>query len=96
MAEREVVYVKANNAGSTAGILACVFAALGMLMVSVVFVPLAALIAILGLLGALVQMNISGIGLNLFAFVLIAVGIVTSPVLIGFMLMVGGMLHLTP
>jgi len=96
MAEREVLYVKTNNAGSTAGIVACVFAPLGIVTFSVVFVPLAAIIAVFGLVGAILQMNVSGIGLNLFAWLLIVVGIVTSPVLIAFILMVAGMLHLTP
>lgn len=96
MAEREVLYVKTNNAGSTAGIVACVFAALGIVTFSVVFVPLAAIIAVFGLVGAILQMNVSGIGFNLFAWLLILVGIVTSPVLIAFILMVAGMLHLTP
>ncbi|REG82897.1 hypothetical protein [Marinomonas pollencensis] len=96
MAKPEVVYVTANNAGNSAGIFACVLAALGIFTLSVVFVPLAAIVAICGLVSAILQVNVSGIGLNLFAWLLIVVGIVTSPVLIAFMLMLGGILHLTP
>lgn len=96
MGDREVIDVKTNNAGSTAGILSCVFSVLGIVTFSVVFIPLAAILAIFGLLSAILQMNISGIGLNLFAWLLVVIGIITSPVLIAFFIMLAGLMHIAP
>ncbi|MEL0638241.1 MULTISPECIES: hypothetical protein [Marinomonas] len=96
MVEKDIIYVRANNAGSTAGIIACVLAVFGIFTLSVVFVPLAIIFAIFGTLAAILQMNGSGIGVNLLAWILVIAGIVTSPALIAFILMIGGLIHLTP
>lgn len=82
MTEEKIVYVKTNNAGSTAGIIACVLAVLGILTLGTVFVPLAAIVALFGTLGAMAHMNFSGIGINILAWILVVVGFATSPVLL--------------
>ncbi len=82
MTEKEVIYVKSNNAGSTAGIIACVLAVLGIFTLGTIFVPLAAFVSLLGTFGAVSRMNISGIGINILAWVLVVVGFATSPVLL--------------
>lgn len=82
MAQKKVVYVTANNAGSTAGIIACVLAVLGILTLGTLFVPLAVFVAVLGTISAISNLNVSGIGINILAWVLVVAGFVTSPVLI--------------
>ena len=72
-----------RGAGKTAGIIACVSAVLGILFLGFIFVPLAVIIAIFGTVTAVKNNNGAGIGINVLAWVLIIVGFVTSPVLLG-------------
>ena len=72
-----------RGAGKTAGIIACVSAVLGILFLGFIFVPLAAVIAIFGTIKAIKNSNGAGIGINILAWVLIIIGLVTSPVLLG-------------
>lgn len=75
-----------NGKGMVAGIIACVMAVLGILFLGFVFVPIAVVIAIFGTYIAIKNKNMSGIGVNILAWVLIIVGFVTSPALL---LMIG-------
>ena len=82
--EREVVYVeKKGSPGLIAGIIASVMAVLGIFTLGFVFVPIAALIALIGSIIAIKNGSGSGIGVNLLAWVLVVVGFSTSPVLWG-------------
>lgn len=66
-----------------AGIITCVLAVLGILFLGTVFVPIAALTALIGTIIALKNKNIPGIGVNILAWVLTVIGLFTSPVLLG-------------
>ncbi|WP_050809059.1 hypothetical protein [Cardiobacterium valvarum] len=65
-----------------AGIIACVLAVLGILFLGIVFVPLAAIVALIGTIIAVKGRNIAGIGVNVLAWVLVLVGFFTSPILL--------------
>lgn len=69
--------------GMVAGIIACVLAVLGILFLGTVFVPIAALTALIGTIIALKNKSIPGIGVNILAWVLTVIGLFTSPVLLG-------------
>ena len=71
-----------RGAGKTAGIIACVSAVLGILFLGFIFVPLAAIIAVFGTIIAIKNSNGAGIGINILAWILIFVGLATSPVLL--------------
>ena len=60
-----------------AGIIACVLAVLGILFLGIVFVPLAALVALFGTIIAVKNRNVGGIGVNVLAWVLVLVGLFT-------------------
>ena len=74
--------LKKRGAGKTAGIIACVCAVLGILFLGFIFVPLAALVALFGTIIAIKNKNVAGIGINIFAWILIIIGLFTSPVLL--------------
>jgi hypothetical protein len=80
--KKEVVYVEKQSTGMVAGIIASVLAVMGILFLGTVFVPLAAVTAIIGTLIAVKNKNSSGIGVNILAWVLIVVGLFTSPMLL--------------
>jgi hypothetical protein len=82
MTEKEVVYVTKKGNGMTAGIIACVLAVLGILFLGTIFVPIAIVVALFGTIIAVKNKNGAGIGVNVLAWVLIIVGIATSPVLL--------------
>lgn len=86
MVEREIVYVRVNTAGHTAGIIACFLAVLGIFTFGMFFVPFAAAFAFCGLLVAILNMNGSGIAINLFAWILVVVGVLMSPMLLALLL----------
>jgi hypothetical protein len=65
--------------GVLAGLLGCVFGVLGILSWGIIFVPLAALCAIVGLFRGIVGGSAAGIGTSLIAGVLTAIGFATSP-----------------
>lgn len=75
--------LKKRGAGKTAGIIACISAVLGILFLGFIFVPLAAIIAIFGTIIAIKNGNGAGIGINVLAWVLIIIGLFTSPILLG-------------
>lgn len=73
---------KKVGSGLVAGIIACVLAVLGILFLGIVFVPLAAVVALIGTIIAIKNKNIAGIGVNILAWVLVVIGLMTSPVLL--------------
>ncbi|MDP8079288.1 hypothetical protein [Phocoenobacter skyensis] len=74
--------IKNTKAGMTAGIIACVLAILGILFLGTVFVPLAAITALIGTIIAVKNKNFAGIGVNVLAWVLTLIGLFTSPILL--------------
>lgn len=73
---------KNPNTGVMAGIIACVLAVLGILFLGTIFVPLAFITALIGTIIAVKNKNIKGIGVNVLAWVLTFIGLITSPVLL--------------
>jgi hypothetical protein len=71
-----------RNQGVVAGILACIFAVLGIFTFGFLFVPIAAVCGVLGLLRGAVAFNFSGIALSALGVVLTIVGVATSPSLL--------------
>jgi hypothetical protein len=71
-----------NKRGMTAGIIACVLAGVGILFFGVVFVPLAMIVALFGTFLAVKSKNTSAIGVNILAWVLVIIGVATSPLLL--------------
>lgn len=79
MADEKIVVVQ-QNSGNTAGILAIVFAILGIFFLGILFVPLAFICAIITTIK-----TIKGIASKLvtvIAWILLAVAIVTSPTIL--------------
>ena len=74
--------IQSRNSGMVAGIIACVLAVLGILFLGIVFVPLAAIVALIGTIYAVKGKNIAGIGVNVLAWVLVLIGFFTSPLLL--------------
>ena len=66
----------------TAGVIACILAVLGILFLGTIFVPIAAITALTGTIIAVKNKNVAGIGVNVLAWVLTIVGLITSPVLL--------------
>ena len=75
--------------GMIAGLLGCVFGVLGIVSLEIIFVPLAALCAVIGLIGSMGGRSAVGIGTSLLAGVLSAIGFAVSPRLWA---LVGGLL----
>jgi len=86
MSGKEIVYVKSNNAGLMAGSIASILAVLGILTIGTIFVPIAAVVALIGTSIAVFNISASGIGVNILAWVLIIAGVVTSPILLAFII----------
>jgi hypothetical protein len=82
---------RSQNAGLVAGLLGCLFGAIGILtfFLPVIFVPLAAFCAVIGLVRGIGGGSAAGIGTSLLAGVLSAIGFVVSPSL---WLLVAGLL----
>ena len=81
MSDSHAVQAK-QGTGMIAGIIACVLAVLGILFFGTIFVPLAAIVAIVGTVISVKNRNIGGIGVNILAWILTVVGLLTSPVLL--------------
>lgn len=81
--EKEIVYVTKATPGLMTGIIASVLAILGIFTLGFVFIPIAILIAMIGSLLALKHKNSTGIAMNALAWILIVVGFMTSPFLLG-------------
>jgi len=58
-----------QGTGMIAGIIACVLAILGVLTLGTVFVPLSAIVALIGTIIAVKNKNAAGIGVNALAWV---------------------------
>ena len=82
MSEVQQIVVVKQGSGLVAGVIAIVFAIIGILFFGIIFVPLAALVAIFGTIIAIKNRNIAGIGVNVLAWVLIIVGLISSPLLL--------------
>jgi hypothetical protein len=78
-----------DHPGLVAGLLGSILATLGIFTLGFVFVPLAGLCALIGLLRGVTGFSLAGIGTSLLAACLCAVGFITSPVLWA---MTGGLL----
>ena len=68
--------------GIIPGIIACVLAILGMFTVGIFFIPLAAIVALIGTIVAIINRNIGGMGIALLAWILTIAGLLVSPVLL--------------
>ena len=75
-----------KGTGVVAGIIACVLAVLGILFLGTIFVPIAAIVALIGTIIAIKNGNAAGIGVNILAWVLTVIGVYTSPVLLALIL----------
>jgi len=73
---------KKTGTGVTPGLVACVLAILGIFTIGFVFVPLAAIVALVGTIIAVKNVHWGGIGANTLAWVLTLVGFFTSPSLL--------------
>ncbi len=84
MNDAQQILVK-QGTGMMAGIIACILAVLGILFLGIIFVPIAAIVALIGTLIAIKNNNIAGLGVNLLAWLLTIMGLFTSPMLLGFL-----------
>ena len=76
------ISIKPRNTGVLPGIIACVLAILGIFTIGFVFIPLAAIVALVGTIVAIINGNIGGIGIAILAWILTFVGLILSPVLL--------------
>lgn len=76
---RIIVVERRGSPGVVAGLLGCVFGILGIFTLGFVFVPLAAVCSLIGLLRGLMGMSGAGIGLSVLGIVLTIVGFIFSP-----------------
>jgi len=74
--------VSDKSTGVAPGIIACILAVLGIFTIGMVFVPLAAIVALVGTIIAVKNAHWGGIGVNVLAWVLTLVGLFTSPALL--------------
>ena len=72
---------KPTNPGMTPGIIACILAALGIFWFGIIFALLAAIVALVGTISAVKNQNTNAIWVNVLAWILIVVVLVTSPIL---------------
>ena len=89
---RTIIIQRRGNPGLLAGILGCVFGLFGIFTIGVLFVPLAAICSLIGLLRGIGGMSGTGIGLSLLGIALTAAGFVFSPSL-WFLLAIGAAAH---
>jgi hypothetical protein len=78
-APQVIVVERRNRPGVVAGALGCVFGVLGIFTLGLVFVPLAALCSVVGLIRGLTSASAAGIGLSLVGAVLTIAGFIFSP-----------------
>jgi len=88
---KTVVIRHRGSAGLVAGIFGCIFGILGIFTVGIIFVPLAAICSVVGLLRGIFGGSASGIGLSILAAALAIWGVVVSPTL--WLLIAAGSLH---
>lgn len=65
-----------------AAIIACVLAALGIFTFGIVFIPLAAIAAIIATISSLTAKNTNAIWVSVLAWVLCAIAVAASPVML--------------
>jgi hypothetical protein len=70
-----------RNQGVVAGIFGCLFGILGILTIGIIFVPLAALCSLIGLLRGIGGPSLAGIATSLLGAVLTIFGFISSPTL---------------
>ena len=73
--------------GLASGLLGCLFGTIGIFALALVFVPLAALCTLVGLVRGVVGRSVAGIGTSLLASVITLIAVLTSPTLL---LILGG------
>jgi hypothetical protein len=78
----QVQFDRRRNAGVLGGVLGCAFAVMGIFTLGFLFIPIAALCTIIGLLSGIAGSNLSGIAVSALGAVLSLVGLATSPVLL--------------
>ena len=83
MNEAQQAVVAKQGTGMVAGIIACVLAVLGILFLGTIFVPIAAIVTLIGTIIAIKNKNVAGAGVNVLAWILTIVGLFTSPLLLG-------------
>lgn len=83
MSEAQEVTIAKQGTGIVAGIIACALAVIGILFLGTIFVPIAAIVALVGTITAINNKNGAGLGVNVLAWVLTIVGLLTSPMLLG-------------
>jgi len=76
---------RSTGTGMVPGIVACVLAILGIFTVGIVFVPLAAVTALVGTIIAAKNAHWGGAGVNILAWVLTLVSLFASPALLAFL-----------
>ncbi|MEM6484358.1 MAG: hypothetical protein AAF662_05175 [Pseudomonadota bacterium] len=81
MSATQEVVVTRQRPGNVAGIIACILAVMGIFTIGTLFVPIAAIAALIGTITSVKNKNSTGIGINVLAWVLTIVGFATSPVL---------------
>jgi len=81
-----VVVRHRGSPGLVAGILGCVFGLFGIFTIGIIFVPLAGICSVFGLLRGLFGRSVSGIGVSLLAAILTFWGFVFSPTLWPFLI----------
>jgi hypothetical protein len=74
-----IIVKHAGHPGLLAGLLGCVFAILGIFTFGIIFVPLAAICSLIGLLRGVMGLSAAGIGCSLLAAALTVWGFVFSP-----------------
>jgi hypothetical protein len=78
-----VVIQNRGHPGLLAGLLGCVFGVLGILTLAFVFVPIAVLCSLVGLIRGMDRGGAAGVGTSLIGACLCVFGFATSPVLLG-------------
>ena len=73
--------------GLVSGLLGCMFGTIGIFALALVFVPLAALCTLVGLVRGVVGRSVAGVGTSLLAGVVTLIAVLTSPTLL---LLLGG------
>jgi hypothetical protein len=68
-----------GNPGVLAGVLGCVFGILGIFTIGLIFVPIAAICSLVGLMNGAGGRNGAGIGVSLIGCFLTVVGFIASP-----------------
>jgi len=83
-----------SNAGFVAGLFGCLFGLLGIFTIGLIFVPLAALCAVVGILRGIIGGSMLGMGTSLLAGILAGFGVVSSPSL--WLVLAGGIIASNP